>query len=1107
MPPEGDGMAADIESWLASLGLSEWAAVFAQNQVDLAAARDLTEADLRELGVPLGPRKRLLRAIAAIDDPASAATAPVDAPPPGRAERRRLTVLFCDLVGSTALAGRLDPEDMRELTRRYQDAVAGVVVRYDGYVAKFLGDGVLAYFGWPQAHENDAERAVRAGTEMVSAVTAIRLEDGDTLRARVGMATGEVVVGDLVSKGGLDAQAVTGETPNLAARLQEVAGPDAVLVDAATRQLIGDAFDLTPLGAQSLKGFAKPVPAWRVGGERAVETRFDAAHAGGLTTFVGRAHEVSLLQDRWQLATGGEGQFALLSGPPGIGKSRILSTLTARVGDVRHFRLRYQCSPYHSNIAFYPVVRQLELAAGFDAADAADAKLDKLERLLELSEQDITPVAPLFAALLSLPFEQRYGALELTPQQLRERTIAALIDQLLALARLRPVLFLMEDAHWIDPSTETLVGETIGQVQDAAVFALITHRPEYTPPWSGHPHLTSVSLSHLSRAQSAEIARAVAGERLDDDVIGRIVERAGGVPLYVEELTKALLEGGDDVAATDIPMTLQASLLSRLDRLDEAKQIAQVGAVIGREFPHALLAAVAGPEAEDLDASLERLIRSELVSRTRAAPEPRYAFKHALIRDAAYDSLLRERRRELHARVAAALLAAHGDDRERAAEIATHLAQSGQAIAAAEAFTTAGDHARQIFANREALEYFSRALELWRAHPDRDEGSAQQLSLGNRLAALQMLIGNYREAERICREILDEAGPQARPKTRARLLSRLARALYMRGENAGARETYRQALELAEKVGDKARLAALYRDLGDVEFTSGTLPDAIAAYSRGGEIAAAIDDAAGLAAAQTMLCNAHARAGDLDMAVEQGALALSLGQDLGDERRVAWACCMLAQCYGMVHGVHELDRMRELLLRAQEICERTGDYRGAAWTLYLEAQAAAAEGDFARAFAIQQEHAARGAQSGGFQHEVTASTVLMARYLMAQGSLDEALDHAQSSVRRTEQTHNLLEGCEAQVVTAQILQQLGGERLAQAQTHADRARDLAEQVGAKRIVGEASLVNARIAAAQGDMAAAKQSAEDALRVFDSCGTAWHAAQARSVLKELDAATG
>jgi class 3 adenylate cyclase/tetratricopeptide (TPR) repeat protein len=1105
-------MADDLARWLEKLDLGKYAEILAKHEVSLRDLPHLTEDDFKDLGLPLGPRRRLLAAVKSGHD-YSASTQPeqrnegevapaLEKAPVRGAERRLLTVMFVDLVGSTELSRRLDPEDLREVLRRYQDAVAAVVARYDGHSAKFLGDGVLAYFGWPQAHEDDSERAVRTGLETVATVAEIECGNGEYLRARVGIATGQVVVGDLVSGGRVDAEAVAGEAPNLAARLQGVAEPGTVLIDTATRSLVGDVFELGQNADQLLKGFAEPVPVWRALAERAVASRFEAAHGAGLTALVGREHEIGLLLDRWQTSRKGEGQVVLLSGPAGIGKSRMLGAVSECVADSQHYRLRYQCSPYHSNIAFYPTIRQLELAAGFVSSDGIADKLDKLERLLSLSAADVDAVAPLFATLLSLPAEDRYGPLTLSSQQLRERIIAALIEQLVSLARQRPVLFLLEDAHWIDPSTEALIGETITAIAGAAVLILITHRPEFSSPWSGQSHLTSLSLSHFSRAHSAQLVRTIAGGRFGARMVETIAERAGGIPLYVEELTKSLLESGGDSGAIHIPTTLQASLLARLDRLGEAKQIAQVGAVIGREFSHDLLAAVAGPDAGRLNDAIDRLLRSELLSRTGGAAAPRYVFKHALIQDAAYDSLLRERQRELHGRVAAALTNAGGDSGERAAEIAAHLQRSGQDIEAACAFTRAGDRARSLFANQEALTYFTTALDLWRTHPDEDSDGSHKLALGNRLAALLMLVGDYRQAESLSRKIVDEASVGAQPKERAHMLGRLGRALYMRGLNDQARKALREALELAETADDDARRAAVHRDLGDVEFTSGTLPAAVDAYEKGRQIAESIGDHAGVAAAHTMLCNAFARAGDIDEAVRHGEMALELGERIGDERRIAWANVMLAQCYTGLHGCCDPRKAQKYNDEAQRILARIGDYRGLSWVLWMEADVAFVNNNSDLAITRIREHIARAVSSGGFQHELSAQMGTLAYFLAEQGEFEEALQQGREALHKMEELDIGLQACETHAVMATILVDLGPQHLQEAQAHAEASENIAHRVGAKRVVGCSLLAEARIALVRGDRLLAKTRAERARQIFEACRANWYLRKAQNFLEEV-----
>jgi len=718
-------MADDIRRWLEDLGLGKYGDLFAENEVGLRDLPGITDDDLKELDLPLGPRRRILMAIETLDEPSLAAAAASDAAsqeaaaPPPHAERRHLTVMFCDLVGSTALSQQLDPEDLRDVMGAYQDAVSASLARFGGHVAKYLGDGVLAYFGWPQAYEDQAERAVRAGLDAVLAVNSVAIDGGQGLRARIGIASGEVVVGDLVGESGRDAEAVTGETPNLAARLQGMAAPDQVVIDATTQQLVGQAFVLEALDPADLKGFAEPVPIWRVARASTVESRFEAAHSDASTGLIGRSHEVGLLHDRWRQAMAGEGQVVVLSGEAGIGKSLLLQALRGHLTDTPHYRLRYQCSPHHSNIAFYPIIQRLERAAGFAARDDVESRLDKLETLLRVSSSEIESDAPLLAALLSLAYEDRYDAVELTPQQQRDRTIEALITQILNLSRTRPILFLLEDAHWIDPTTETLIGEIMARIAEAPVFMLITHRPDYTPPWADLAHRTGVALNRLSRDHSTEIVKAMGGHVLGADVIDRVIDRADGIPLYVEELTKSLLESGGSEGS--IPASLQASLIARLDRLGAAKEIAQIGAAIGREFSFEMIEAIYGKGKAALGSALGRLVQSELVFQRGRDTAARYIFKHALVQDAAYASMLNRRRRDLHRRIADTIVERFPAQMEHSpSQLARHFEAAGDLDEAATYSYRAGSRLQNMSANHEAISHYEHAIALIESLPAPD---------------------------------------------------------------------------------------------------------------------------------------------------------------------------------------------------------------------------------------------------------------------------------------------------------------------------------------------------------------------------------------------------
>ena len=839
--------AEDLRRWLHTIGLEELADTLAANDIDLDLLPELSDEDLKELGLSLGHRRRLLRAIgemASVGPPrAVSTTAPASDSGPSadstarEAERRQVTVLFCDLVGSTELSGRYDPEDLRELLRRYHDAMTEVVVRYGGYVANYLGDGVLAYFGWPRAEEDEAAQAVRAGLAAVAAAKEL------SLHVHVGIASGTVVIGDLEAAGRRQAGAIAGETPNLAARLEALAGADQVVIGGLTRQLVGAAFVLDDLGPQELKGIAEPVRVWQVLAERSVESRFEA-RAGRLTRFIGREHEVALLVDRFERAAAGEGQAVLLSGEAGIGKSRIVRQLHERLSGIPHTRLRFQCSPSHTESALYPVIRHLEYAAGFQPDDEPKTRLDKLEALLRQAVEDVTESAALLAPLLSLPAAERYGTIELSAEQRSERTFKALIDQLLGIAAKGPVLYILEDAHWLDPAMRELLTRTLGRTADAPVLMLITHRPEFQSDWSRHPQVTALTLSRLSRGQGGEVVRAAGGEALPEEVITRILRRADGVPLYIEELTKSVIETGTTGGDTDIPETLQASLLARLDRLGaDAKEVAQLAAVIGREIGGALLGAVSSKPKDEVDRSVQRLVASEIVLPSGPAQDSIYAFRHALLQDAAYQSLLLSRRRQYHGEIARTLEQKFADIAENQPDlVAQHYTAAELPEQAIPYWLRAGERAMARFAFREPVAHLERGLQLARALRESPARSrhilglllalggtllrngpyrqalptyreaavlAQQLNLAEDLAQAalgveeteQLLAPPERNSVPLLEAALAALG-EADTVERCRVLSRLGRALFDNGDDERGTALLRDGTDMARRLSD-----------------------------------------------------------------------------------------------------------------------------------------------------------------------------------------------------------------------------------------------------------------------------------------------------------------
>ena len=746
----------DIQAWLQGLGLAQYEAIFRENEIEADVLPDLTEADLEKIGLPLGPRKRILKAIAGLGALAPA-TAPANppTPPADAAERRQLTVMFCDLVGSTALSAQLDPEDMRRVIRAYQDAVSGVVVRYDGFVAKFMGDGVLAYFGFPRAHEDDAARAVHAGLEIARVVGTLETPMRETLAARIGIATGLVVVGDIVGEGAAQEQAVVGDTPNLAARMQGLADAGGVVISAATRRLVGNGFRLNDLGRHAVKGLAEPVAAWVALGVAETDSRFDAAHIAHLTDFVGRAAEAADLRARQLQAWGGRGQIVLIGGEAGIGKSRMAAWIAQQAGDTSHVRLRYQYSPFHRDSALYPFAQQIERAAGFSTHDEPETKLDKLEVVLAPATDRLHEVAPLMAALLSIPTGTRYPPQTLSPAQQRRQTLFALLDQMEGMAKKQPILMLFEDAHWADPTSLEVIDLAIERLRKLAVLLLITFRPEFEPPWRGLPDVAEISLGRLKRTEAeALVCQVTGGRELPAEVMAQIVAKTDGVPLFVEELTKTVLESGllieegqryrldGPLPPLAIPSTLQDSLMARLDRLATVKEVAQIGAAIGREFSYPLLHAVIGLDDATLRASLAQLEDSKLVFRAGEPPSARYTFKHALVQDTAYESLLKSRRQILHQRIAEALRDQFPAIVEAEPElVAEHFTRAGLIEAAIVHWGKAGDQALRKSAFQEAVSHLGRAIQMADTATARDASASVKPPLSANRAKLQANLG------------------------------------------------------------------------------------------------------------------------------------------------------------------------------------------------------------------------------------------------------------------------------------------------------------------------------------------------------------------------------
>jgi class 3 adenylate cyclase/tetratricopeptide (TPR) repeat protein len=766
-------MTSDIRSWLDELGLGQYAAVFIENDIEPDILSELNDQDLKELGVSLGHRKRIIKAIGGgVANPATATVASEDT-----AERRQLTVMFCDLVDSTRLSVQADPEDLRLIISRFQECCEQVVTSFGGSVARYMGDGLLVYFGYPAADEHDPERAVRAGLEITRAVGLIKAGSDIVLQTRVGIATGEVIVGDLIGEGRSQEHAVIGETPNLAARLQGLAQPDTVVVARTTRKLISGMFELADLGPHELKGFAEPIHAWQVARENEIQNRFEARHPDSdYTSILGREAETTKLLECWDRARQGDGQVALILGEAGIGKSRLSLALRNRVVTEPHFLVRYFCVPYHKETAFFPIASQLKRAAGIGRTDAPELKLQKIQAMVMRFSKDADKIVPLYASLLGVPLMKGFAPSGISPRLQKEQTLAAIEAQLVQLAADQPLLVVFEDLHWIDPTSLELIERLIERLGQLRMMLVVTGRPEFTPTWPESDNVISLSLDKLDEEHVLRlIDRVTDGKSLPEEVVQQILARTDGIPLFVEELTQTLLESGrlkdrgdryvlkGSLPDLAIPETLQDSLMARLDRLGPGKKVAQIGAAIGRTFSYELISRVSSLDQDQLEEALDRLAAAGLVFCSGAPPKAEYLFKHALVQDAAYSTLLKENRRALHQKIAEALELYFPEVGQQSPEVlAQHYTRAGDLRKAIPQWETAARMAIQRAAHEEARRDLELALELLSQLPD-DE-SRLQLELGLQTAmglalestrgyAAEEVENAYDRAREICEQL------------------------------------------------------------------------------------------------------------------------------------------------------------------------------------------------------------------------------------------------------------------------------------------------------------------------------------------------------------------
>ncbi len=963
-----------IEEWLNGLGLGKYSRVFAENDVDLRALPHLNGGDLQELGVSLGHRKLMLAAIAGLRgaDPAEAEvetkpgrqspivderTEPDEArslAAPGP-DLRLLSVLFCDMVESTSLSSRFNAEEMHDLIGVYQEAVASAVKLYGGYVAKFLGDGVLAYFGWPMAYEDHAERAIRAGFAAIAAVGSLKTPSGAPLQSRIGIASGRVVVGDLAGGGVLDRGQVAGETPNLAARLQDAAEPGEILIADNTRRLAGHAFEFEARGARELKGFPHRMPLFRVSSERDVESRFDATRGRSLSQFVGRNNEIGILLDRWELAKSGQGQAVFVSGEAGIGKSRLLEALIERMRDEPHEPIRLQCSPYHGTSALYPVIQRLSRSVGLAADDDATMRAGKLDRLLAKYGEP-GEARPVYGELLSLDLGDSSEPSVLSALERKELTLRTLVNRVFFATQRAPVLFVVEDAHWIDPSTNELLRDIALRIHAAPIYVLVSHRPDWSPGWAqGLSHVTNIAVGRLTNPQMRVFIQSLLGP-VSDRLVDRIAERTDGVPLFVEELTRSILDSGSDAAEDiEIPDSLQGSLMGRLDHLSApAKEIAQIASVIGREFDRDLLAKASTLEAPTLSDALHQLLAAELVV-IGGTSQQSLLFRHALIQDAAYQSLMTRKRLRHHNAIADAIVQSRPDIAATQPElIARHYTEGRRDDLALPYWMKAGERALERSANYEATDHFSNALALAGRLPEGPERSIEALAARLRLAEALTEAGRLRDAathflvaaeqarrandiESFVRvalgydtaqsllgvpldrsaALLAEAEAKIAPdddKRRCLILSRLARAHLLLGDEKNSESYGAQATALARRLGDRRSLFNLF-------FTRFLVPRQVVSLS----------DAQSRLSELSELVELSRSIDDVEIKVRAIAMDGYVSAELGDRGRVDRS-----------HG--ELSELSEV---RQRLNSQWNSHHGAAMLAILDGNLAAAE-SFAR---------------------------------------------------------------------------------------------------------------------------------------------------------------
>jgi class 3 adenylate cyclase/tetratricopeptide (TPR) repeat protein len=1046
---------------------------------------------------------------------------PEVAPEPTEATRRQLTVMFCDLVGSTALSERLDPEELSDLLAAYQDTCARVIARYEGHIGRYVGDALLVYFGYPKAHEDDAQRAVWTALGIVEAIAALNVELGRSdleLAVRIGIATGLVVVGDIGTGERRERAAIVGETPNLAARLQGIAPPNGIVIAAATERLVEGLFVCDDLGPQVLKGISQPVTAYRVREASGARSRFEAKARHGLAAIVGREEETALLDRRWQQSTEGEGQIVLISGEAGLGKSRIMQALKERAGEESRSRILYYCSPYHRDTPFHPVIEQFERGLRFERRDSLDQKLDKLEAVLAQLGIPVQPFAPLFAAFLSLRGAARYGPLGWNPEDTKKKTLEALVAVIEAMAVRQPVLMVVEDLHWADPSTLEMLNLLVERIPRARMLLLATSRPEFDPPWGDRPHISHVRLRRMNRKESAAlIAQVAGGKPLPDEVLQQIVERTDGVPLFIEELTKTALESGafedrgdrwsvaGPLPALAIPASLQESLMARLDRLAPVKEVAQVAAALGRTFTRDLLAQVSRMAESALESALEKLVDAELVYRRGIPPDAVYEFKHALVQDVAYSSLLRNKRQQLHEEIAGALVRQYPDMVETHPElVAHHYREAGLPVHAIPYALRAGDLAAARFARAEATAHYESAHAMARALPPTDDAARAEIRAVLKLAAVASNRAQFeRDLENLARarSLAERIGDQ---ELLCRVLYWIGRVNYVFGRFDAGIDYAAQSLRIAETLGGKDPITAEPVNLlARLHCLTGEPKQAVPYAERSLEQMARLGNRVEEAAVAGVLSFAYGLHGRFAQAFEAAERGVSVAR--ATEHLPTLAACLMFRA--VARGWHgELERAREDFDEAIDVSARSGDlfrrylshgFRGEAHLVAGEPERAAEDLD--RCLAL-------GEQIGTAFH-LAAFKAFRAEVCLAAGEAERAQERVEKALEgSTEKAHDWSRSI-ALRVHAEALLALEPPALERAAASLRTAIAIQQSRECRCDLAWSHLALGRLKARQGDADGARAAIAAAGEMFREMGIASGMLRARQTAAAIDGAPG